>query len=69
MRYTKADLLTWGKEHHYPQLVLIEGIRGQGDYVKHGELHWRRMARNKARRDLAWQRIQMWNARMQERIA
>lgn len=64
MRYTKAELLDWAKEHHYPQLVL-----SVDEYVKHGELHWRRMARDKAKRELAWKRIEMWNARTQEKIA
>lgn len=64
MRYTIKELMAWGEYMHYPQLVLSDV-----DILRHGELHWRRMARDKARRHLAWQRIQAWNARTQEQIA
>jgi hypothetical protein len=64
MRYTISELLTWGERKHYPQLVL-----SNEDILRHGELHWRRMAKDKERRQLAWQRIQAWNARTQEQIA
>lgn len=56
MRQTVKELLEWGKMHHYPQLVLSDT-----DYVKHGELHWYRMARNRERRALAWKRALMWD--------
>lgn len=69
MRYTVKELLAWGASHSYPQLILIEGSRHEAAYVKHGELNWQRMARDKERRQLAWQRIEQWNARTQERIA
>lgn len=55
MRYTKADLLAWGKSFHYPYLVL-----SCTDHVGHGELAWRRLSRDKKRRQLAWKRIQHW---------
>lgn len=55
MRYTKADLLAWAREHHYPYLILSDT-----DRVRHGELAWRRLSRNKARRQLAWKRIERW---------
>ena len=64
MRYTVKELLDWGKSYSYPQLVL-----SQSDYVKHGEASWRRMARNKDRRKLAWQRIHAWNELTQKRSA
>jgi len=60
VRYTVKELLEWGKDHSYPQLVLSDV-----DYVKHGELHWHRMARNRERRVLAWKRIQMWQEYLQ----
>lgn len=64
MRYTIKDLMAWGADHSYPQLILSEE-----DILKHGELAWRRMARDKERRALAWKRIQQWNELAQERIA
>ena len=60
MRYTVKELLAWGDSRSYPQLILSEG-----DVLKHGELHWHRMARNRERRMLAWKRIQMWQEYMQ----
>jgi hypothetical protein len=67
MRYTVNDLLTWGKDHSYPQLILsMDENQHVEDYVKHGELNWRRMARNKDRRQLAWKRVQMWEEYQQK---
>ena len=64
MRYTVTELLAWGERKHYPQLVLSDV-----DILRHGELAWRRMARDKERRALAWKRVQQWNALACERIA
>jgi len=64
MRYTKADLLAWAAAHHYPYLILSDS-----DRVKHGELAWRRLARNKERRQLAWARIQRWNELLAQQSA
>ena len=64
MRYTKADLLAWAAAHHYPYLTLSDT-----DRVKHGELSWRRLARNKERRLLAWARIERWNALLTQQTA
>lgn len=64
MRYTMKDLLTWGQDHSYPQLIL-----SAEDILRHGEMAWRRMARDKERRAMAWKRVQQWNALACERIA
>ncbi len=64
MRYTKADLLAWAAQHHYPYLVLSDT-----DRVRHGELAWRRLARNKERRQLAWTRIARWNELLAQQSA
>ena len=64
MRYTKADLLAWAAAHHYPYLILSDT-----DCVRHGELAWRRLSRNKERRILAWKRIERWNELLAQEIA
>lgn len=64
MRKSKDALLAWARRWHYPCLWLT-----RIDRVKHGELHWQRLARDKARRDLAWARIAEWNRRAQEKSA
>ena len=66
MRDTRKELLAWGHAHNYPQLVLSVDTAGHvADYVKHGELHWHRMARDGARRKLAWQRVHLWQEYLQ----
>jgi hypothetical protein len=64
MRYTKADLLAWAKDHHYPYLILSDT-----DRVRHGELAWRRLLRNKDRRQLAWARIARWQELLAQQTA
>jgi len=64
MRYTKADLLAWAAAHHYPYLILSDT-----DRVRHGELAWRRLARNKELRLLAWKRIERWQELLAQQSA
>lgn len=56
------DLLLWGKEHHYPQLVLSEK-----EVLRHGESAWQKLANGTHDRiEKAFERIQQWNARIAE---
>ena len=64
MRKTIESLLTWGKSHHYPYLRLDDG-----GCVKHGELTWRRMTKDRRRRSLAWKRIERWQELVTEQSA
>ena len=78
MRYTKADLLAWAAQHHWPYLVLSDSFctsiyrwtdTKDTDRVRHGELAWRRLARNKERRLLAWKRIERWQELLAQQSA
>ncbi len=64
MRKTKAAMLIWAARWKYPTLWL-----SRTDRVRHGELHWQRLVRDKARREMAWEKIRLWNERAQEKSA
>jgi len=64
MRKTRESLLAWGRDHHYPYLILSDT-----DRVRHGELAWRRLSRNKERRQLAWKRIERWQELLAQQSA
>ena len=57
----RDELLAWGEQWHYPQLVLSDQ-----DIIRHGEDAWKAFVadRGRKRKMLAWQRIQAWNERL-----
>ena len=63
MKHRNA-LLQWAANWHYPFLSLSDGTA-----IKHGLKAWQQAARNPKRMMLAWQRIDEWNRRANERSA